>query len=359
MTVRPGPWARLVALGALAAAVGGCLPSDQRELDRSVSAADSASVALAATAPVDTLAEAWTARAPDADPMPIPTSLAWAGDALAVAETQGGTVRRFAADGRYLGRTAVGPESYPYVAGARGDTLVVLARGADELRWVVPGAGVVRRVPAPAGATAAFAGPGRLAARVGGGPDGAVPEVVRLDEAGAEAGRARLAGPAWRSRGRLVAWGDTLVALSGYRPVLDLVGEGAADTLALVGFASPQLARSAQFARGDVDEPPLLSSSAAALGDALLVLNLRADHLRVDVYGRDGRLRRALVSPGPWRPLEHVALDVAARRRGGAVELAVLWARPPGVLVAPDAYVTLYRWRAGGAEAAARAESDG
>jgi hypothetical protein len=338
-----------VGLAVLVVALAGCLPSSQRENARDLSPADSASVRLAATAPVDTLDVVWTAQAPASEPMPIPTSLGWLGDRLAVVETQGGSVRVFTDDGVYAGRTRTGDETFPYFAGARGDTVVVLARGADRLLWVVPGVGVVRDVPAPPGATAALATDGLLAARVGG-VEGPEPEVVLLDEGGAERGRRPVAGPAWRAVGFLRAWGGGLVALSGYRPVVDVLDPGAApgaplDTLALRGFDSPQLARSAQFMRGDVDEPPLLASSADPLGDRLFVLNLRGDHVRVDVYGRDGRLRRVLVSPGPWAPADAVPVDLAVRQRGGAVELAVLMARAPGLLRGPESRLALYRWR--------------
>ena len=332
----PGAWALL-----LIAVVGGCLPSSQRRNDRSVSPADSASAALAATVPVDTLALVWRARAPEADPMPLPTSLAWVSGRVVVAEAREGRLHRFSAAGEHGGHVDLGAQAYPYLAGARGDTAVVLARGAGELLWV-RGREVVRRVPAP-GARNAVAAPGLLAVRRGGGPDSTA-TLVRLDETGAEVARAEVA-PAWRALGFVRARGDTIVALSGYRPVVDVWAPGAApDTLALAGFASPQLIRSAQFMRGEADEPPLLTSSAAVLGDRLLVLNLRADHTRIDVYDAGGTIERVLVSPRPWAPDEAVPLDLAVRERDGAVEIGVLQARPPGVLRAPDADVVLYRW---------------
>ena len=358
MTRAAATAAALVLGGCLLA---GCLPSSHKELDRAVSAADSASAALAATVPVDTLALVWTARAPEGAAMRLPTTLAWLGDTLAVVETGDGSVRRFTSAGAYAGATPLPDGGFPYLAGARGDTVVVLARGPSELWWVLPGRGVVRRVPAPAGASAALAAPGRLAVRVGGGPDGSdasgpTPAVVQLGEDGRETARTPLAGAPWRSVGFLRVWDGTLVALSGYRPVLDLVPDGSAaarptasasraDTLALVGFDSPQLVRSAQFARGEVDEPPLLASSAASLGGRLFVLNLRGDHVRVDVYGRDGRLEHVLVSPGVRTPVAPVALDLAVRQRGDAVEIAVLRALPPGLLKAPASEVALYRWQ--------------
>ena len=333
-----------------AALLAGCLPSSQRETDRSVSPADSASAALAALAPVDTLEVVWAASPPE--PMRLPSTISWLDNGLAVVETGQGSVLRFTAAGAFRDATPLPADGYPYGAGTRGDTLIALARGPSELWWVVPGRGVVRRAPAPAGATAALAARGRLAVRVGGGPDSTAPAVVRLDETGAETGRTPLPGPAWRSVGFLRAWGDTLLALSGYRPVVDRVTDSGADTLALVGFDSPQMARSAQFVRGEAGEPPLLAASAAALGDWLLVLNLRDDHLRIDVYGRDGRLQRVLVEPGPWQPLRPVPLDLAVRWGGDrqrGVEIAVLRAEPPGLLREGAGAVALYRWRPGAA----------
>ena len=352
---RPAPPARpatgrLAALAlavggaALAASLGGCLPSSQREMDRSVSAADSASAALAASAPVDTLAVVWSAT--PAEPLDLPTSLGWYRGGVAVVETEGGAARLFGADGAEAGRIDLGG-GYPYLAGVRGDTVVALARGADALRWAVPGRGVVRVLPVPPGASAALVTGSVVAVRTGGGAGEASGRVEVLDGRGGVRAVHPVAGPPWRAVGFLRDWGGRTVALSGYRPVVDVLDPAARpgvplDTLALEGFASPQLARSAQFVRGDVDAPPLLTSSAAPLGDRLFVLNLRADHVRVDVYGRAGRLERVLVSPG--RSEEVYPLDLAVRERGGAVQLAVLLARPPGLLQAPASRVVLYEW---------------
>ncbi len=348
MTARPIVLTALVAVSALA----GCLPSSQRHNDRSISPADSVANERAAEAPVDTLETVWTAHPPETNLMPVPTSLGWLGDGLAVVETQAGGVHRFSGDGAYLGRTGLdGTETYPYFAGVRGDTVVVLSRGRDALQWVVPGRGIARTVAVPAGATHAVVGDSLLAVRLGGGALAAAPELVVVDEGGAVVGRHALTGPSWRSAGFLRLWDGDLLALSGYRPVVDVLPPGAApdaplDTLALDGFGSPQFVRSAQFMRGEVDEPPLLTSSADPLGERLFVLNLRDDHVRIDVYGRGGDLRRVLVSPRPWAPTDAVPLDLAVRLGpGGSVDLAVLMARTPGLIQMPEGRVVLYRWR--------------
>ena len=327
-----------------AALLAACLPSSQKRIDRSMSAADSASAALAAEVPVDTLAAVAEAR-PSA-PLDLPTSLGWYRDGFVVVETQGGAARLFAVDGAEVGRVDVGG-GFPYLAGTVGDTVVVLARGADALRWAVPGRGVVRTVAAPPGASAALVTDSLVAVRTGGGAGEAAGRVEILDGRGGVRTTHEISGPPWRAVGFLRMWDGRLVALSGYRPVVDVLDPAAPpgaplDTLALLGFSSPQLSRSAQFARGDVDEPPLLTSSAAAVGGRLFVLNLRTDHVRVDVYDRAGRLEHVLV--GPERSEEVYPLDLAVRERGGGVQVAVLLARPPGLLQAPASRVVVYEW---------------
>ena len=348
-----------VRLSALALVLlAGCLPSSGKRQDQALLPADSTSRALAQEAPVDTLRRVWRAEAPAADPLALPTSLAWAGERLAVVDTPAGRVRWLRPDGRFAGSVELGAEAFPYAAGAVGDTLGVLLRGAGEVTWLA-GSEVVRRAPVPESATAALVTDDGAWVRLGGGLTGAPGEVARLGTTGAERARRPIGGPSWRAVGFLTAWGDSLLALSGYRPVVDVWapgGTGALDTLALAGFDSPQLRRSAQFVRGDADEPPLLAPSARALGDRLFVLNARADELRVDVYGRDGRLERVLVNEGTRGPLDLVAVDLAVRRREGAVELAVLWQRPRGLLRAAGSAVELWRWGQAPAGTAARAE---
>ena len=346
--------------------LAGCLPSSGRRDDRSLVPADSASVALAATVPVDTLALGWEAAARPDDPMPLPTTIGWAGtgDAarIVVVETKEGSVRLFTPSGRQARHvsTGGGPESYPYLAGIRRgartatgasvDTAVVLERGTNRLAFVpLDSSGAVRRIAVPAGASAALATDAALYVRTGGGAEGEPAFLLRLSERGREAARFPLRGRPWRASGFLREWDGRIAALSGYRPVVDVLRPGRAtgarpDTLALRGFASPALTRSAQFIRGDAKQPPLLTSSAAAVGADLFVLNLRDNHVRIDVYGADGALRRVLVSPGPHAMLAYVPVDVAARRAGGVTEFAVLMQRPSGLIQQADSRIVLYRW---------------
>ena len=343
---------------ALALLISGCLPSSGRRNDRSMSPADSASIAFAETVPTDTLTLGWEAAARPDDLMPLPTTIGWAnpeagaGARLVVVETQGASLRLFTPSGRPYRHidTGGGAESYPYLAGVRGDTAVVLERGTQTLAFVpLDSSGAVRRIPVPAGANAALATATALYVRTGGGAEGETPTLLRLDARGRVASRHAFRGQPWRAAGFLRPWGDRVVALSGYRPVVDVLAAGAAtgsrlDTLVLRGFSSPEMPRSSQFMRGDVEQPPLLTSSAAALAGRLFVVNMRDEHVRVDVYGPNGTLQRVLVTPRPWSSLVYIPIDIAVRRVGSTVEIAVLLQRPSGVIQTADNRVVLYRW---------------
>jgi hypothetical protein len=333
-----------------------CLPSSQRANTRAVTPADSLSMRIAAAAPVDTLRLVWTAEAPAASPFELPTSLAWLldsaasapGGRLVVADTRRGSLHVLTADGGYVEEWRPEGLQYPYLAGLRGDTAVVLARGARRLDFLVEGR-VARRLDLPADYAAVLATGAALWAKRAAEGD---TYLARLDERGREAARYRLPGPHWRHTGFLRPWGDDLLSLSGYRPVVDVLPagapEGAAlDSLALHGFDSPQLVRSYQFLIGEVDEPPLLTSSAAAVGDRLYVLNLRVDQVRVDVYGRapDGlRLQRVLVYPDAALVAGAFPADLAVREGPGGVRFALVLQNPGGGLGRPGGRVAMLAW---------------
>ncbi len=335
----------------------GCLPSSGRQNDRSMSAADSASVRVAETVPVDSLDLGWEASARPDDPMPLPTTLAWIGEGeaaqLIVVETQEASIRLFTGSGRVARRINIGggAESYPYLAGVRGDSAVVLERGTHRLAFVpLDSSGVVRRIPVPDSAAAALVTDSSIYVRTGGGSEGHPAFLMRLDARGRVAEAHPFRGQPWRAAGFLRAWNGRVLALSGYRPVLDVLRPGMApaaplDTLALSGFSSPELMRSAQFMRGDVEQPPLLTSTAAALGDRLFVVNMRDDHVRIDVYGASGRLQRVLVQRKPWLTLAYIPVDIAVRQVGETVEFGVLMQRPSGLIQQADSRVLLYRWK--------------
>lgn len=213
--------------------------------------------------------------------------------------------------------------AYPYLAGARGDTLGVLNAGNATFDLLADGRVIDSRpLPAtPSGDALSFFAlltPRGLFFKHN--PDPGAATIVRLDAEGRAAGpEVVLPGPPWRHRGILRMWGDTLLSLSGYRPVVDrLAPDGGVDSLALVGFDSPMLPQSRLFALGETSEPPTLVTSAAPAGDRLFVLNVRPGWTRIDVYGRDGRLEGVLIEPNPGvSGYNDLDLDVRADGAGG------------------------------------------
>lgn len=166
--------------------------------------------------------------------------------------------------------------------------------------------------------------------------------IYRVDDDGKVTGEYELPGPHWRHAGLMRFWDDTLISLSGYRPVIDRISPGGiVDSLVLQGFDSPMLSRSRRFVEGSISDAPLLTSSADVESDYLFVLNLRAGWIRVDVYDQTGRLQHVLVEPDPQprRQFYPVDLTVTAVPSGG-FEIRVLLVEPaPAVLkyrIGPD-----------------------
>ncbi len=136
--------------------------------------------------------------------------------------------------------------------------------------------------------------------------------------------RVPLEGPAWRYAGLLRESTGVVYSLAGYRPVLDRLRGGLLDSLILVGYDSPMLARSLQFMRGTTNQPPLLMASASIAGDFMFVLNMRPGWLNIDVYNLEGRLQFILTQPDPSFSPDFYPSDIAVRRWGSdGFEIAV------------------------------------
>ena len=330
---------RLVPLVLAVSFLAGCLPSsNQRKLKRALFPSDSLSRQIAEATSVDTLQLVRRVDAPPEAILEYPTSLDLLDDGrIVVAETRRGALVTFSARGGYEGALQYDGFSYPFMAGVRGDTVAVLNRGAHRVDYVV-GDDVVAAVDVPdvRNGSALLTDDGLYYKTA---VEGEGTTLYRFDDAGTERARWTLQGPYWRHLGFLRTWGDSLLALSGYRPVVDVLapdtpGGTVLDTLALVGFDSPQLERSRLWAAGDVDEPPLLTPAAAALGEQLFVLNARPGWLRIDVYARgedELRLQRILLQPNPTMDNQLLYVDLAARRVPGGVEFVALTTKPrPG-----------------------------
>lgn len=333
---------RLALLPLLAVLLVGCLPSSERRTTTELFPADSLSRQVAEAAPEDTLVLVWQVAFPDGARQPM--TLAWDADRLVSVDTETGAFYVFDAEtGALRHDDRETGFQFPFLGGIHADTAAVVNRGDGTLRLIAL-SGTPREVaswPLPEGRNAVAARTARgTYVRTTGRTEGGT--LTRLDGRGEVAESVTLDGPFWRYVGFMRAWGDSVIAMTGYRPVVDVIGPDrlAPDSTLLVGFDSPQLARSRQFVLGDLREPPLLTPSASAAGDRLVVLNARPGWVHLDLFRREAgglRLERTLLSPNPGLQRQFFAPDVAARADGEALDVVVLEHHP-------HPHLTRYRW---------------
>ncbi|PEN10361.1 hypothetical protein CRI94_17385 [Longibacter salinarum] len=336
----------LIVLLIVAAFVVGCTPSGcRREQDPALMPADSTSRALAQEAPVDSLALAWSAGGTDDEPMAFPRTVRFLpeGD-LVVSDAERNVVYRYTREGEHVATLTPEGLDVPYLAGVRGDTLVIFNAGADRFDLILNGqriddASTPLQRPSDQSLAYAVATDTALYAKVVGADIAST--LGRVAPSGQMSPAMELPGPFWRHAGFLRVWDDRLVSLTGYRPVVDLLPlpglDARPDTLALTGFDSPMLERSYRFLRGDVDNAPVLTASAAPAGDRLYVLNLRPTNMRVDIFDREGQLQRVLSGAGVDPGTSFYPRDLDVRTSGDTVDIAV-------ALTLPSPQLRLYRW---------------
>lgn len=344
---RPG-WrvGRTLLWSVLLLSMAGCLPSSCRRVEsQALLPADSLSRQRAEGVPADTMRLAWEATGPEAAPLVYPRTVRFSetpGGPVYVSDVERNSLLVFEGDGTFRREVTAPSFEVPYLAGVRGDTVLVFNPAALHVDFVADGV-PVRQVtlaaarPPEQGLLYAAASEDAFFVKAVG--EGQAGYLVQLDDRGAVTARYDLPAPYWRHAGLLRTWGDSLLSLSGFRPVVDVLAPGGPlDTLALRGFDSPMLARSRSFMLGDVQEAPLLSSSAAAAGDQLFVLNLRAGWLQVDVFDQEGMLQHRLVQADPAYNQQFFPQDLDVRRRpDGTYDLVVIGKEP-----VPR--VQLYRW---------------
>lgn len=326
----------------------GCLPySCQREANKAVFPSDSLSREIARDVSSDTLDLLWTVGGTEAHPLEYPRTVRFVeGGGLAVSDAERNSLFRFTEEGEVERETSDEAFDVPYLMGSRGDTLVVFNAGADRVDRTVEGRRLTNKSfsferPAPEALVYMMASDTSLYAKVVG--EDIESYIARLDDEGRSVARAPLEGPHWRHAGFLRLWGDSVVSLSGFRPVVNLLPaafqeESRPDTLALKGFDSPMLERSYAFAQGDVSKPPLLTPSAAPVGDLLFVLNLRPGWVQIDAYDRNGRLQHRLVERHEMGDQNFYPIALDARRSEEGYEFAV-------TLRSPEPQLELFRWQ--------------
>jgi hypothetical protein len=257
---------------------------------------------------------------------------------LYVSDVERNSIYAFSMDGAFVEEITWSSAAVPYLAGIRGDTLLVFNPEARRLDFVLGGA-LVHTLSTPADLpreALQYVTATDKAIYFKAVAEGFSGYLARLDDQGAVLSRTTLPGPYWRHTGMLRPWGDSLLSLSGFRPVVDVLGADLSmplDTMALVGFDSPMLRRSFAFMHGHATQAPLLSTSAAPIDDHLFVLNVRPGWLRIDVFDRAGRLQHILVERDPAYNKQFYAIDLAVRSEApGRYRIAVAVPRPEPVV---------------------------
>ncbi|MDA0378660.1 MAG: hypothetical protein O2899_04130, partial [Bacteroidetes bacterium] len=260
---------------------------------------------------------------------------------LVITDTQAHAVHYLDGQNRIV-KTTLLPGAIPYLAGVDGDSVWVFGPGDRSVRLLVGGE------PQDSLRIDLGSGNERALTWVVRSQDGFISKVLDDDSgnhvawhdaSGAVVRRLELPASTWRYAGFLRPDGERLVSLSGFLPWVHLPSETGLDSLRLMGFDSPMLARTLQFERGTTEQPPLLSGSADVAGGWLFVLNMRPGWLHVDVYDRDGTLRYVLTQPDPSFDKEYYPSDVAVRETApGWFELAV-------TVTEPETRVDRYHWQ--------------
>lgn len=336
-------------LSAFAAAalllVSGCLPySCRRQESTALAPADSLSRALALSVPMDTLALAWTrpilAERGEAYPRTVRFG---PGDDGPVYLSDAAQARVFVFDLSGAPLDAFAAAHIPWIAGVAADTVALFEPETPAMHFFAAGepvGAIPIRDPERSNAALTYGAFGngaiyykRVDPQTGG-------FVAEIEDNGNIAARHALPGPHWRHAGMLRFWGDSLLSLSGFRPVVDVLAQGEPlDTLALRGFDSPMLARSNAWMQGGVHEAPLLTPSAAAENNLLFVLNLRPGWLRIDAFDRAGRLAYRLTEPERAWDASFFPQDLDVRRRADGTYVIAVAVSNPG----PE--LRLYRWK--------------
>lgn len=335
---------RPVILLALLGLLSACRPFGRSE-SSDLMPSDSLSRKIAVQVPIERLERLWISASVPNDEMIHPQTVRFGPEEqIYISDVEQNRVFIYDLNGRRVGQIASPDFKYPYLAGFKGDTVLVLNRGLNRLEYYKNG-NKVHVVSVPTGPmTYVLYHKNQYYFKATGGDDTYQGFMARMNPDG------RIGWPSakfskkrfWRYAGNLRMWGDRPMSLSGFRPVVDFLRpDGGLDTLKLTGFDSPMLRQSRAFLIGDEWNPPLLTSSAVALDSSLFVLNLRAGWLRIDRYDEKGRLRQVAETPKPqyqknWTPMD---MDVKLLPDGRLI-FAVAYHEPT-----PS--VRLYQWRQG------------
>ena len=320
--------------------VSGCLPlSCQPGASRALFPSDSLSRQIAEQIAVDTLTVVWETRGSSDHPLSYPRTVRFGNQgSVYTSDAKTNKILEFLDEDGTLKRvhTSISYDK-PYLVGIREDTILVLNPTARRIDFTIGEETALHtKLPDEAvqeGLRYATASEDHVYVKLLGEEFDSY--VAQLNHNGDTIKKIAIAKPDWRYAGMMRMWGDSLVSFSGFRPVIDILNAGERlDSLALVGFDSPMLARSRAYVLGHTRQPPLLYSSAAPAGEYLFVLNLRPGWLRIDVFDRGGKLVNRLVQDGPGFNKNFYPIDIDTRlTEEGIFELVVAYVEPEPKLI--------------------------
>ncbi|NND73019.1 MAG: hypothetical protein HKN43_15705 [Rhodothermales bacterium] len=323
--------------------VAGCLPSSCKRIEsRELFAADSLSRQLAALIPEDTLTLNGLSFGPEESQLEYPRSILFDSNGhLWIGDVEKGNVLVLDGEGVVL-RTVSATFELPFVVGADADTVFVFDASLNSVSTVHDTTVLSTTnlsgydIPENSVRYMSVTDSGFVLKIV---PKEGSSELVYYDSGGEQSSRVSLPGPAWQWAGFMRTTDEGIASLRGYQPRIDLVGtDGRLDSLNLVGFDSPMLARMRSYLRGDANAPPLLTPSAVLAANRIFVLNIRPGWTRIDVYNDDGRLTDILIREKPSFNKDFFPTDIAVTR---LTEQSFLIAV---AYVEPDGRIEMYEW---------------
>ncbi len=323
----------------------GCLPSScQRIESRAVSPEDSLSRQIASGIIPDTIQSVQVLTGEGESMLEWPRTVLFdAAGRIYVSDTGRHTLFVFDTDGALVEEFAWERARFPYLAGWRGDSLLVFNPTHHKIDILLD-TELVDSIPTPPpdprSLQYALATPTTLYLKVV--SQTTDHTIWQLDRKGAIVARAPLSGSPWDHAGLLRANGEVPVSLTGFFPRIMTWPHGLTEapiTFRWQGFDSPMLRRTFAFDQGSARNIPLLSSAAALAGTHWFVINLRPGWLRLDLYDHSGRLQHVLIEEDPAYAKEFYPTDIAVRQRSpNAFDIAV-------TMVTTEPAVRRYVWQ--------------
>ena len=320
-------------LFSLAIIVSGCLPTGgDRSGEYWLLEADSLSRVIADETPVDTMRLVWQTN----KNIVYPRSVRFDNYGnLFVSDVQDSLIYTFDTQGTRTG-SITGDFTFPYLAGFRGDSLVVFNPKDDHWRFdIVHGGEVVRTIAVTDSLLQkevfSYGAVSDSAFYVKSLAESFGSQVIAVDDNGQlSAPIFDLGQPYWRHAGGIRAENNNVISFCGYLPVANFVNlsESSQDTIRFMGFDSPRLNDTRKFLSGDTHEPPLISAAAATTDSLIFAMNLRLGWIRVDIFDHAGQLQAVVESENQKVNKEFFPIDIDVFQQEDGSWLIAIIAKP-------------------------------